>query len=331
MTALKKLRHNGFDYLSESEVQTLLTAEGDLQQELFQLARDIRHECVGNSVMLRGVIEISNICAKTCDYCAMRSANNELNRYALSVDEIIRLAQVVKDSGIKTVFLQGGQFPINDTLLKQIIPVIKHDIGLQVLLCLGERPLAVFTEFFQLGAESYILKFETSSPKLYHELTRSDLDNRIQNIRWAREAGLKVGTGNIVGLPDQTLDTLIHDIRLGISINPDFISSSPFIPSAHTPLKQQPSGNFNITLNTIAIWRAALRTPAIPAVSALEILHSGGQKMGLDAGANVMTINFTPKETQSLYKIYSEKRFVVSLDHAMATIKTAGLSLQSVS
>lgn len=93
-------------------------------------------------------------------------------------------------------------------------------------------------------------------------------------------------------------------------------------------MEHQVHGNVNMTLNTLAILRIALKTAAIPSVSALESLVKDGQRMGLDAGANVLTVNFTPKDTQSLYKIYSERRFVVSLDHALKTIDKAGLQVR---
>lgn len=328
MTTIEKMRRDGFAALTDADLQVLLTAGGDLQQELFQWARDVRREHTSNEVVLRGVIEISNVCQKNCDYCAMRATNTDLSRYALNAEEILGLVQLIKDSGIGIAFLQGGQNPRNDTLLEQVIPVIKNDLKMEVLLCLGERPQSEYEKFVRLGADSYILKFETSDPQLYTEITHSSLENRLQTIRWAQAAGLKVGTGNIVGLPQQDLQSLVNDIRLGISIKPDFISASPFIPNANTPLEHHAQGNLNMTLNTMAILRIALRTPLIPSVSALESVYKSGQKIGLDAGANVLTINFTPKETQSLYKIYSERRFVVSLDHALRTVESAGLRVR---
>jgi biotin synthase len=251
-----------------------------------------------------------------------------LHRYALNADEIMTIARVIKESGIQIVFLQGGQNPQNDTLLEEVIPLIRKELGMGVLLCLGERSQEVYEKFVSLGADSYILKFETSNEKLYNQITHSSLEGRLEKIRWIQAAGLKVGTGNIVGIPEQTLESLVDDILLDIRIKPDFVSSSPFIPNADTPLQNHAHGNVSMTLNTMAMLRIALKTPLIPSVSALESVYASGQKMGLDAGANVLTINFTPKESQSLYKIYSERRFVVSLDHALRTIESAGLQVR---
>jgi len=316
--------------LTQADVIRWLTARGSAQEELFERARQVRHEVGEDSVVLRGVIEISNYCRKNCDYCGMRTANNEINRYIMRADEIIDIAKDIKKTGINCVFLQGGQNPKNDDLLEEVIPAIRNNLGLDVLLCLGERSKKTYERFFHLGATSYILKYETSDSTLYNHITHGQLQRRLQCIEWIREAGMKLGTGNIVGLPGQSIKSLADDILLDKQINPNFVSTSPFIPNNNTPLQHYPVGSYEITLNTIAILRLILKTPLIPSVSALEILSRGGQTAGLNAGANVITINFTPKDLRRLYRIYSEKRYVVSLEHALETIERAGLKVRGI-
>ncbi len=325
MYSLDKIRENRG---SKLDLVELLTAAGGLQQELFARAREVRRQHHGDKVLLRGVIEISSHCQKNCSYCTMRSANKSLDRYSLHPGEILALAENISNAGLETVFLQGGQNPFNDQCLEQVIPVIKHDMNLEVLLCLGERPKSVYEKFARLGADSYILKFETSDPELYQDMAHASLANRLQCISWIKEAGLKLGTGNIIGLPNQTLNTIAEDIILALRIQPDFISCSPFTPGGNTPFQHFPAGGLSLTLNTMAIYRIFMPSALIPTVSALETLQKGGQRMGLDAGANVMTINFTPREKRELYKIYTEQRFVVSLDHVQQTAEKAGLRIQ---
>ncbi|AKG22934.1 biotin synthase BioB [Calothrix sp. 336/3] len=316
--------------LTKSELIRLIQAEGELQEQLFRQARQARHESGADQVLLRGVIEISNFCQKNCDYCAMRVVNKNLDRYRLQPEEILAIAaEIKKTNTISTIFLQAGQDPQCDAILAEVIPEIKRQYNLNVLLCLGERPRDVYFKFAELGADSYILKFETSDPQLYQEIAHTPLLRRLQCIRWLQEAGFKVGTGNIVGLPHQTLETLADDILLALDIQPDFVSSSPFIPNQNTPLENIGYGNLNWTLNTMAIYRIALPSALIPTVSALEKIQTGGQLMGLNAGANVLTINFTPQTAREKYVIYSEQRFVVSLEHARKAINRAGLQIRT--
>lgn len=328
MNTVEKLEKS-VDHLAVSDIVPLLDAEGPLQQKLFERARQVRHEAGQDAVFLRGVIEISNHCSKNCDYCAMRSANKDFERYSLNADEIISLAKTVKETGIKTIFFQGGQHPESDPVLETVIPVMRKDLGLDVLLCLGERSKEVYKRFVELGATSYILKYETSDPALFKKVKHGDLEKRMQCIEWIREAGMKIGTGNITGLPGQSVESLANDIITDVRLHPDFVSTSPFIPNSNTPLESAPKGSAAHTLNTIAILRILLKTPLIPSVSALESVATSGQTAGLNAGANVLTINFTPKTKRELYKIYSKGRFVVSLDHARKSIEQAGLHIRN--
>ncbi len=314
---------------SRDELRRLLLLTGDAQAELFQQARDARHHAGADEVKLRGVIELTNYCQKTCDYCAIRAGNKDLTRYRMNEDNIMALAESIRDSGIGTVFLQGGQDPKTDKLISAVIPRIRRELDCEVLLCMGEKPRAIYQEWAALGATSYILKFETSSPALYDEIVRTSLEKRIECMSWIKQAGMEVGTGNIVGLPNQTMDVLIDDILLAEQLEPDFLSSSPFIPNEGTPLETINEGDVDVTLNTMAIYRLLFPRALVPTVSALEKLRGGGQLAGLQAGANVITVNFTPKDFRDNYAIYSAKhRFIVSGGHAEHIIEEAGLKIR---
>jgi biotin synthase len=166
---------------------------------------------------------------------AIRAGNKDINRYRINADIIMALAENVREAGIGTVFLQGGQHPKTDNPISEVIPRIRRELDCEVLLCMGEKPLAIFEEYAALGATSYILKFEISSSTLYSEIVRTSLAKHIDCIRWIKQSGMEVGTGNIVGLPNnQTMDTLIDDVLLGEELQPDFVSVSPFPRSRST-------------------------------------------------------------------------------------------------
>lgn len=305
----------------------LLTCEGEAQQTLFRVARAARRAAGMDVVKLRGVIEISNYCQKHCEYCALRPQNWEIARYRMDAATILAITREIVAEGITTVFLQSGQDPKSDSTVYEAIPRIRA-LGVDVLLNLGEKSRETYARYLAAGAGSYILKFETSDSNLYQAIVGTPLAKRLECARWIQEVGMKLGTGNIIGLPGQTLDTLVEDILLAQKMQPDFVSSSPFIPNENTPLEHLDMGNLQLTLNSIAICRLLFPGALIPAVSALEKICEGGQLMGLKAGANVLTINFTPKDFRDKYAIYSKERFVVSLDHARATIKGAGLRVR---
>ncbi|MDR1532984.1 MAG: radical SAM protein [Clostridiales bacterium] len=322
-----------FGLFTKADIVKLLLAEGEAQQELFARAREARERIFRRNLKVRGVIEISNACVKNCDYCAMRRENVSLDRYYLDPETILTAARQIVEAGISTVFLQSGQNPKCDKLLCQVIPEIAADCG-EVLLCAGEKEPAVYEAYKAAGATSYILKFEASNPALYETVTHSEAGRRLACARYIREAGMKLGTGNIIGLPGQTIDDIAEDILFAISLNPDFVSASPFIANKGTPFENMPAGGINLVLNTIAILRIAMPYALIPTVSALEYISPGalgptsGQAAGLLAGANVITVNFTPKASRDKYAIYASDRFVVGLAHARRTAERAGMDIQ---
>jgi biotin synthase len=311
--------------LTSSDIRDILNLRGNEQEELFRQAREVRQCTLGEEVTIRGVLEISNHCGKDCKYCAMRRSNRNLSRYRMSEDQVMEIARQVADYGIGCFFLQSAQDPQIDAMIEDIIPRVKQELGLSVLLCLGEKSKAQYERFAAAGADSYILKFETSNEDLYGELGCGSYASRQACSEHIREAGMKLGSGNIIGLPGQDFETLVADIELGMRIRPDFVSAAPFIPNNGTPCENAPLGDAELTLNTMALWRIALGGALIPAVSALQKVDPDGQFRGLRAGANVITINFTPPDFRNRYCIYAQDRFIVSLDHAVNIVKRAGL------
>lgn len=306
----------------------LLEALGARDEGLFEQARDARRAVFGDAVRVRGVVEISSYCRKRCDYCGMRRSNRALARFRASrVEEVFEAVRGIAEMGLSTVLLQGGEDVRSDRLLEALLPRVKAELGLQVILNVGERPRDQLARFRQAGADGYIMKFETSDAALYERITGGPAAERLQQIRWLQDLGFRVGVGNIVGLPGQTMESLADDLRLACDLRPDFVSASPFIPNDGTPLERETPGSLELTLRVLALYRLLLPEALIPTVSALEKLAPGGQVQGLHAGANVVTANFTPPGWRDRYVIYSPRRFVVSLEHALATVSRAGLTV----
>jgi biotin synthase len=169
------------------------------------------------------------------------------------------------------------------------------------------------------------LKHETSDPDVNEKMRHSSFVDRIEGLRTLVRLGYKVGTGAIVGLPGQTVESLADDLLLAGEIGVHMVSASPFIPAPDTPLADQPPGDVDLTLNFIALARLMNPDWLIPSVSALETRQSGGQSSGLAAGANVLTVNFTPVQERDNYLIYGKDRFVVRNGHVNDIVVKAGM------
>jgi biotin synthase len=309
-----------------SEIVELLRLRGTGQQELFAQARSVRRRQFEDGATVRGVIEVASACVQNCSYCPMR-IDNRMARYIYRTERIVELARNVHEAGIGTVSLQAGDIPRTTETVGEAIPEIRRTFGddVDILLVLGDKGRDEYAYLREQGATSYILKHETSDPSLHREHRFYSLEERLARLEDLLSLGYRVGTGTIVGLPGQTLEILADDILLARSLGVHMCSASPFVPAAGTPLADAAPGDVDTTLNALAIMRLLMPSALIPSVSALQKQAPGAQALGFAAGANVITVNFTPDGDQVNYPIYGSDRFIVRRDYAAGVLREAGL------
>lgn len=293
--------------LTKEEIVDLLVCN-EYDRQLFLAADRVRSQFVGEQVHLRGLIEFSNICQQNCYYCGLRKENAKVKRYKLSPDVIIELASKARDYEYKTVVLQSGEgesYTVKD--MQYIITSIKA-LGLAITLSLGEKSKEEYRSYKDAGADRYLLRIETTNKKLYQELHPGmSFENRVRCLRDLKDLGYEVGTGCLVGLPNQTMESLAEDILFFKSLDADMIGLGPFIPNADTPLSEAAGGTFTASLKVMAITRLLLPDANIPATTAMEALNKDGRMIALQSGANVVMPNVTEGEYRELYKLYPGK------------------------
>jgi biotin synthase len=277
---------------------------------LFGFADAVRRESVGDGVLLRGIVEFSNVCRNTCRYCGLNRRNTHLARYRLTRDQILDAVRNTAEAGIETVVLQSGEEDNLDAdWLTEVIAGIGRSLDAAITLCVGERSREEYRTWKLAGADRYLLKIETSNPGLYRELHPGmSFENRTRCLEDLAALGYQTGSGNLVGLRGQTVESLAEDLRFFKRGRFDMISVSPFIPHPHTPLAGEPAGDLMMTLKMIALTRIVCPHAHIPASTAIGSLHGRDERpRALAAGANVVMPNFTPGPVRWLYDIYPGK------------------------
>jgi biotin synthase len=289
-------------------------------QELWRQADDVRHSCVGGKVHLRGLLEISSHCNRSCAYCGLRAENRNLERYKMSAEEIIDCAHKAMELGYGTVVLQAGESPmLTAGWIADVIRRIKGETSLAVTLSLGERSLRELELWKRHGADRYLLRFETSNSHLYssyHPPIQNGDKDRISLLHCLRELDYEVGSGIMIGLPGQTFDDLANDIILFSDLRLDMIGIGPYLPNPHTPLgkqhgsltQEQERERIQLTHKVLALTRIICPLTNIPSTTALSVLNrETGHQQGLQHGANVVMPNLTPERYRKLYDIYPDK------------------------
>ncbi|AEG59899.1 [FeFe] hydrogenase H-cluster radical SAM maturase HydE [Desulforamulus ruminis] len=296
--------------LNRREIITLLQAEpGEEENQLFALADKVRQRYLGDEVHLRGIIEFSNYCRNDCLYCGLRRSNSNIKRYRIPVEEIVAAAKHAADLGYGTIVLQSGEdFHYSGEELAEIIRRVKGVSNFAITACVGERSREDYERMREAGADRYLLKHETADPELFAKLRPgTTLEERVKRLNWLRELGYQVGSGNMVGLPEQTPETLADDILLMKELDVEMAGMGPFIPHHQTPMKDCPPGDVGLTLKALAVARLVLPQTHLPATTALGTLNPEGRQMALGCGANVIMPNLSPAQYREMYAIYPEK------------------------
>lgn len=305
-TLVTKLSHG--EHLSVSEFLSLLLQDNN---EIETKAGAIREHHFGNTIFLRGLIEISNYCRCNCYYCGIRRENERLTRYRLTREQILDACRVGAELGFHTFVLQGGE----DTYWRggRLVDLIKDIHGaypeITITLSLGEMSSEQYQDLFDAGARRYLLRHETIHPSHYRHLhpKSQTLDHRLKALTSLKSIGYETGVGGMVGSPGQKLRYLAEDLYFIQEFQPDMIGIGPFLPHADTPFNNFPPGDLSLTLRMVALCRLICPTANIPATTAVATLSNRGREKAIKAGANVVMPNLSPPDYRSLYSLYDNK------------------------
>ncbi|MDR1257563.1 MAG: [FeFe] hydrogenase H-cluster radical SAM maturase HydE [Spirochaetaceae bacterium] len=300
------------DLRTDDEILRFIRSGDEQETEaLFAAARAEREKYYKTDVYFRGLIEFTNYCKNDCYYCGIRRSNAKVERYRLSLEQILQCAGIGALLGYHTFVLQGGEDPyFTDERVVQIIATLKEKHpSCAITLSIGERSRESYAAFFHAGAERYLLRHETANDAHYAKLHPACMSpaNRKRCLLALKELGYQVGAGFMVGTPYQTPENLLEDLLFLRELQPDMIGIGPFIPQADTPLGAEPGGTLEQTLRMVALARLLLPAALIPATTALGTIHPRGRELALLAGANVVMPNLSPKSVRKLYALYDNK------------------------
>ncbi len=297
-------------WLSEEELAMLLV-DVSVEEELAAAADRVRAAYVGNDVHLRGLIEFSNVCRQNCKYCGLRRDNGKIERYRIEAEEILALARKAKGYGYRTVVMQSGEdMYFSAERLSDILREIKQ-MDLAITLSIGERSFEEYKLLREAGADRYLLRIETTDEKLYERMDPGmSFANRLRCLQNLRTLGYEVGTGSLIGLPGQTIRSLVRDILFFKSIDADMIGIGPFIPNGDTPLAGEATGDFHLTRRMVSLLRLLMPEANIPATTAMETLMPNARVLILQSGANVVMPNVTEGDYRRKYALYPGKMCV---------------------
>jgi len=315
--------------LTRSDITWALSlSEPDDVQALFAAARKLREECFGNRVFLYGFLYFSTYCRNSCNFCLYRKNNSAATRYRKWPAQIIESSQQLLESGIHLIDLTMGEdpaiFQAGDQGFERLLGLIrsvKKTTNLPIMISAGVLPETVLPKLSKAGAIWYACYQETHNRELYKRLrTEQDYDLRINSKRRAKDLGLLIEEGLLVGVGESLTD-IADSISVMRDLKADQVRAMSFVPQEGTPMANCPSPNPLKELLIIALLRLAFPECLIPASLDVGGYAALGQKLA--AGANVVTSLIPPGQglagvAQSSLGIEDGKRTVAGIQSILA-------------
>jgi biotin synthase len=307
--------------LNRDDLVEILDGDPAMDNALVRAGAAVLKRTLGNSVYLRGIVEISNACQKNCFYCGLRRDSSSVARYSMPFDEITGTLRRGYDSGLRSFLLQSGEL-LGGAHIDTVVDVLKwmkdrYGSSVRMVLCLGELPKGVLKRLREAGGDRYLLRIEASDQQLYMKLhPRNSIhrySSRLKCLEDLRETGWQVGTGVLIGVPWQDEENLANDLQFMERMDIDMCGMGPYLEHEDTPFWEKRSlvptkdRRYRLSIRMIALLRILMPDINIAATTALQTINPSGLERGLTAGANVFMPNLTPLKYRRNYKLYEGK------------------------
>ena len=103
--------------VSHREALVLLDCDiPEKNEEIYQLARDIKNEFYGNRIVMFAPLYLSNYCINGCEYCPYHAKNKHIRRVKLTQEEIKKEVIALQDMGHKRLALECGEDPVHNPI-----------------------------------------------------------------------------------------------------------------------------------------------------------------------------------------------------------------------
>ena len=205
--------------ISHREAIVLLDCElEDKNQEIYQLAEQIKKDFYGNRIVMFAPLYLSNYCINGCEYCPYHAKNKHIARKKLTQEEIVREVTALQDMGHKRLALEAGEDPKNNPIeyiLESIRTIygIKHKNGAirRVNVNIAATTVEEYRMLKEAGIGTYILFQETYHKENYEKLhptgPKHDYAYHTEAHDRAMEGGIDdVGLGVLFGLNNYRYD-----------------------------------------------------------------------------------------------------------------------------
>ena len=281
---------SGIGISSDDAEKLLNTPEADLK-ELAKCANEITRDFNGKKVDVEQLNNIKkNACSEDCTFCGQSAFfDTGIETYQLpSPEEVIIKAQKAKDEGAESYCLVAAwREPSSRDFEKvcKIINQINDKVGISVECSLGFLTPEQAKKLKELKVKRYNHNLETAKSKFSEICTTHTYEDRLKTLGIARDAGLELCTGGIIGLGETRDQRLELAIELG-RLYPEEVTINILVAMPGTPLELQTDLPNSEIVRMFSVIRFLLPESVIKISGGRESkLNDSGEEL-LQSGAN---------------------------------------------
>ena len=278
----KSIQSGGID---NADMDTVVNWPTDQLSILFSCADQVRRHFFGDSVEPCTLMNIkSGGCSEDCAFCAQSSHNDAsvTIQDLADTNEIKRRCEEAFENGVSFCVVSSGK-RLSKPQINKITDALK-DCGGEKHASLGILDQEDFLQLHDAGVVCYNHNLETSRSFFPNIVSTHTWDERVKTVKSAKEAGLKVCCGGILGLGEswEQRKEFCNQIKeIGADTVPlNFFNPVPgtrVAPSTESPLE---------LLKVVALFRLAMPSKVIKVCGGREYHLGPLQSLIFLAGAN---------------------------------------------
>lgn len=258
-------------------------------------------------------------CPEDCGYCS-QSAHYDtgLEREKLMpVAEVLQAAAQAKQAGAERFCMRAAWRSPPASAMPALIEMIQgvNDLGLETCMTLGMLKEEQAQQLSKAGLDYYNHNIDTSEEHYGQVVTTRNFNDRLETLNQARQAGLKLCTGGILGMGESRADRVSMLQTLAqMSPHPESVPINRLVPIKGTPLENVERINDEEWIRTLAVARILMPKTTLRLAAGRHELDWAAQTLCFIAGANsvfygdklLTTPNVTTDEdNQKVFKIHA--------------------------
>src|SRR5436190_300960 len=280
-------------HLTRDEALAVADLPLDELPSLIGIAHQVRLAWCGPEVELESLINAkSGACPEDCAFCSQSVRfHTGVDVYAfLDLDEVLEAARATRAAGATQFCIVVAVRGPEERLLRKVVDAVDavhRETGLEVACSLGLLTHEQAERLATAGVRRYNHNLETCR-ELYPSIcTTHTWDDRVETARLAKDAGMELCCGGILGM-GETLEQRIDFAFELAALEPCEVPVNLLDPRPGTPLGDRTTLSAREALQAIALFRLILPSTWLRLAGGRERLLGELQGMGMLAGANAL-------------------------------------------